>query len=90
MDKQMDTQIDTQTDTQISKVRDRDKGQPVDLRRRGFLRAAGGAGALGALAAAAGQAAAPVAAPVAVEPAAYVGYHETEHIRQYYRSARYW
>ena len=83
--------MDKQTDTPISKVRETDKGQPLDLRRRGFLRAAGAAGALGALAAAAGQAAAaPVAAPVAVEPAANVGYHETEHIRQYYRSARYW
>lgn len=64
----------------------------VDPKRRGFLRAAGGAGALGALAAVAGQAtAAPaVAAPIAAEPAEQVGYHETEHIRQYYRTARYW
>jgi hypothetical protein len=66
--------------------------QSVDPKRRGFLRAAGGAGALGALAAVAGQApAAPVvAAPVAAEPAQQAGYHETEHIRQYYRTARYW
>jgi hypothetical protein len=64
----------------------------VDPKRRGFLRAAGGAGALGALAAVAGQApaAAVVTTPAAAEPAADVGYHETEHIRQYYRTARYW
>ena len=47
---------------------------------------------LGALAlvAARGQAAeAPVAAPAA-EPAKPRGYHETEHIRRYYRTAAYW
>ena len=66
--------------------------KPADPGRRGFLRAAGGAGALGALAVAAGQAtAAPAVAPeAAAEPAKAVGYHETEHIRQYYRTARYW
>jgi hypothetical protein len=71
---------------------DKDKTKLVDPKRRGFLRAAGGAGALGALAVVAGQApAAPaVAAPAAAEPAADAGYHETEHIRQYYRTARYW
>ena len=63
----------------------------VNPTRRSFLRAAGGAGALGALAAVASDAgAAPVvAAPVAVE-AKQAGYHETEHIRQYYRTAKYW
>ena len=71
---------------------DKEKNQAVDPKRRGFLRAAGGAGALGALAVAAGQAPAatppePAAAPEAAKPA---GYHETEHIRQYYRTARYW
>jgi hypothetical protein len=71
---------------------DKDKTKAVDRARRGFLRAAGGAGALGALAAA-GQA--PAATPAAVpepaaEPAKPAGYHETEHIRQYYRTARYW
>lgn len=64
----------------------------VDKKRRGFLRAAGGAGALGALAAVASDA---PAAPAAVAPkpaadAQPVGYHETEHIRQYYRTAKYW
>jgi hypothetical protein len=65
-----------------------------DPRRRNFLRAAGGAGALATLAAVAGEShatvaatPAPVAAAAAAEPA---GYHETEHIRQYYRTARYW
>jgi hypothetical protein len=71
---------------------DKDKTKAVDRARRGFLRAAGGAGALGALAAA-GQA--PAAAPAVVpepaaDPAKPAGYHETEHIRQYYRTARYW
>lgn len=81
---------------QMDKDKDKDKDKPehqsVDPRRRGFLRAAGGAGALGALAAVAGQApaAAAVAAPAALESAGGVGYHETEHIRQYYRTARYW
>jgi hypothetical protein len=72
---------------------DKAKTNTVDRARRGFLRAAGGAGALGALAAA-GQATAkpavapePAAAPAQARP---VGYHETEHIRQYYRTARYW
>ena len=64
----------------------------VDSGRRGFLRAAGGAGALGALALAAGEAqVADVAAvPAAAAEARPRGYHETEHIRQYYRTARYW
>jgi hypothetical protein len=70
---------------------DKEKTKSVDPARRGFLRAAGGAGALGALAAVAGAPAAQVAAmPQAAEPARQAGYHETEHIRQYYRSARYW
>ena len=69
-----------------------DKEKTINPARRSFLRAAGGAGALGALAVAAGQApaasaVAPAAAPAEAKPA---GYHETEHIRQYYRTARYW
>jgi hypothetical protein len=76
----------------MDKDEKKQQDQSVDPKRRGFLRAAGGAGALGALAAVAGQApaTAAVAAPVAAEPVADVGYHETEHIRQYYRTARYW
>jgi hypothetical protein len=71
---------------------DKQKSKQADLARRGFLRKAGGAGALASLAAVAGQAPAqaaplPQAAP---EPAKAAGYHETEHIRQYYRTARYW
>jgi hypothetical protein len=71
---------------------DKEQTKVANRARRVFLRAAGGAGALGALAVAAGQgAAAPVAAPQApAEPLTQTGYHETEHIRQYYRSARYW
>ena len=79
------------SDAKHRDARHRDKNTSVDPRRRGFLRAAGGAGALGALAAVAGQApAAAVAASPALDPAGDVGYHETEHIRQYYRTARYW
>jgi hypothetical protein len=59
-----------------------------DPARRGFLKAV----PLGAIAvvtgAAPARAAAPVAAPEA--PAAPRGYHETEHIRHYYRTAAYW
>ena len=63
-----------------------------DPARRRFLRAAGGAGALATLASVAGEGAAtPVAAaPVATAEVKAVGYHETEHIRQYYRTAAYW
>ncbi len=70
---------------------DKQKTKTVNPTRRSFLRAAGGAGALGALAAVAADAgAAPVeAAPAAAEPK-QSGYHETEHIRQYYRTAQYW
>jgi hypothetical protein len=67
------------------------KPEQPDPSRRSFLRAAGGAGALGALAVAAGGAAeaAPVPAPEA-EAAGPKGYRETEHILKYYRTARYW
>jgi O-acetyl-ADP-ribose deacetylase (regulator of RNase III) len=71
---------------------DKQKSRQANLARRGFLRAAGGAGALASLAAVAGAAPAQ-ALPVqeaAPAPAKSVGYHETEHIRQYYRTARYW
>lgn len=70
-----------------------DKPKPVSVNptRRSFLRAAGGAGALGALAAVAADAgAAPVAAAPVAAAAKQSGYHETEHIRQYYRTAKYW
>ena len=68
------------------------KSPPIDPRRRNFLRAAGGAGALATLATVSGQSAAVPAAvaPVATAQAVQTGYHETEHIRQYYRTAKYW
>lgn len=71
---------------------DKPKTPTVNPTRRSFLRAAGGAGALGALAAVAADAgAAPVAAAAPeAAPAKQSGYHETEHIRQYYRTAQYW
>jgi hypothetical protein len=59
-----------------------------DAARRNFLKAA----PLGALAVVAGRAtAADAPVPeVAAAPAAPGGYHETEHIRTYYRTAAYW
>ena len=59
-----------------------------DPSRRSFLKAA----PLGALAAVAGGAEAkPELAPVeAAKPDLKRGYHETEHIRTYYKTAAYW
>ncbi|MFK3737021.1 formate dehydrogenase [Massilia sp. TN1-12] len=59
-----------------------------DPTRRSLLKAA----PLGALAVVAGKADAAAPAPVALpEPAPEPkGYHETEHIRTYYRTAAYW
>lgn len=65
---------------------------PPDPGRRYFLLAASGAGALGAIALLAGRGAASGAAAQAVPASAALarGYHETEHIRSYYRTASYW
>lgn len=62
--------------------------QIPDPSRRNFLRTA----PLGALAAvAAGAEAKPEIAPVeAAKPEVKQGYHETEHIRRYYKTAAYW
>jgi hypothetical protein len=59
-----------------------------DPSRRSFLKAA----PLGALAAVAGGAEAkPEIAPAeAAKPEVKQGYHETEHIRTYYKTAAYW
>lgn len=59
-----------------------------DPARRSFLKAV----PAGALAVVATRAPAAEAAPVAQAsaPAAPSGYHETEHIRRYYRTAAYW
>jgi len=67
-----------------------DKDQKPDLNRRHLLKAAP-LGAL-AVAAAAGarEAEAPAPAPKQEEEAKPRGYHETEHIRRYYRTAAYW
>lgn len=62
---------------------------PSDVKRRRFLAAASGAGALGTLAVLAGPVAAAQATPPTPE-AKPGGYHETDHIRDYYRTARYW
>lgn len=65
----------------------------LDGSRRSFLGAAGGLGALGALAVMFGKGAAsvPLPLPAALPPDSLArGYRETEHVRKYYRSARYW
>ncbi|GAA5231454.1 hypothetical protein GCM10025794_29880 [Massilia kyonggiensis] len=67
-----------------------DKDKQPDPTRRSLLKAA----PLGALAvAAAARARTPEAQPepaVPAEPQKAQGYHETEHIRRYYRTAAYW
>lgn len=71
---------------------DKDLGKAAeptpDPARRSFLKAA----PLGALAAVAGGAEAkPELAPAeAAKPDVKRGYHETEHIRTYYKTAAYW
>lgn len=60
-----------------------------DVKRRHFLAAASGAGVLGTLAVLAGSAAAAQATPPTPQAKPH-GYHETDHIRDYYRTARYW
>jgi hypothetical protein len=65
----------------------------VNYARRGFLNAAKGVGALGAIAVLMGRTATAEAAtepPASAEPATGGGYRETEHIRKYYYCARYW
>jgi hypothetical protein len=65
-----------------------DNDKQPDSTRRTFLRAFPlGALAVAAAARARGAPAQP-AAPAAPQPAQ--GYHETEHIRRYYRTAAYW
>ncbi|SDE92785.1 formate dehydrogenase region TAT target [Massilia sp. PDC64] len=66
-----------------------DKDKQPDPARRSLLKAA----PLGLLTvAAAARARAPEAQPEAApaEPQQAKGYHETEHIRRYYRTAAYW
>ncbi len=73
---------------------DKHESGQVNIARRRFLNAARGAGALGAVAVLLGRSVTVQAAPPS--PAATQdgqtggGYRETEHIRKYYRSARYW
>ena len=63
-------------------------GPLPDISRRGFLKAAP-LGALVAVAAGGAQAA-PAPAAATPDPEVKRGYHETEHIRRYYRTAAYW
>jgi len=66
-----------------------DDKQP-DPTRRSLLKAAP-LGALAVAAAARARAPEPQPAPAApAEPHKAQGYHETEHIRRYYRTAGYW
>lgn len=66
----------------------------VDRTRRQFLNAAKGAGALGAIAVLFGKGAAAPELPQQEikreDEHPHSGYRETEHIREYYRTARYW
>ena len=62
--------------------------QTVDGARRGFLRKAGLAGGAAAAVVATGVSAAPEAPADAATPKRSQGYHETEHVRAYYRTAR--
>lgn len=64
---------------------------PVDLPRRQFLTVAVAAPAAAACALLSRPRAAQAAAPVADNhvPDENLGYHETEHVRRYYRSAAY-
>jgi len=79
-----------QTRNEGSVMDDQDKsaGPQPDPARRSFLKAA----PLGALAVVAGGAEAkPELKPVeAAKPEVKRGYHETEHIRTYYKTAAYW
>lgn len=63
--------------------------QPENLKRRGFLLAAGagGAGAVAAIAVGVGKDASPLAAPLATGEKTG-GYEETAHVSNYYRTAR--
>lgn len=80
---------DLREGTAMSTENKQGKAEPIpDPSRRNFLRAA----PLGALAVvAAGAEAKPEIAPVeAAKPDVKRGYHETEHIRRYYKTAAYW
>jgi hypothetical protein len=73
-------------DTKTRKLQD----QP-DPARRSLLKAAPlGALAVAAVATGHAEAAPPAPAPQAEPAAPAKGYHETEHIRRYYRTAAYW
>ena len=67
---------------------------PIDLKRRNFLLSAGVGGASAVAAVAGGAAllqpetAAPIAAHSKAQPTADSGYQATEHVRNYYRTAR--
>ena len=68
----------------------KDQQQPENLKRRGFLLAAGvgGAGAVAAVAVGVGkETATPVTAAIAADEKTS-GYAETRHVSNYYRTAR--
>jgi hypothetical protein len=70
-------------------MNDKDDKQ-INSRRRFFLGAATAGPVLAVAALAVGRKeAVEVAAPIVTEPVAESGYHETEHIRNYYSTAAY-
>ena len=66
-----------------------DENPLPDIARRSLLKAVP-LGALAVAAAARARAAEPAAPAAPAEPQRAQGYHETEHIRHYYRTAAYW
>lgn len=58
------------------------------LERREFLKDAAAVGGAVALGMATGEATASVVAPAEVKKTGAKGYHETQHVRDYYKSAR--
>jgi hypothetical protein len=74
----------------MDKDKNEDKHEQPDPTRRSLLKAAP-LGALAVAAAARARAPEPQApAPSGPAPQQSRGYHETEHIRHYYRTAAYW
>lgn len=69
-------------------MNDKQIDSAIDTERRRFLRTASVAGGAAALAGATGQAVAAGDPPPAEDARASRGYHETEHVRAYYESAR--
>ena len=61
---------------------------PLDRKRRRFLLSLGASGAGVAAGAVAGSTVGPVLPPAPTAPRPGSGYHETKHVRDYYRTAK--